>query len=73
MQCDFCDGETKPRRVRKQHWFRGRLYVVENVVAEVCSECGQRYFHARTLDEIDTLLSGDHEVRESLDVEVVSM
>jgi YgiT-type zinc finger domain-containing protein len=73
MQCDYCDGETKSQRVRKQHWFQRRLYLMENVPAEVCSECGQRYFHARTLDEIDRLLSGKHEVKENLQVEVVSM
>ena len=49
-----------------------RLYIVENVDAEVCTECGERYFHATTLDAIDKLLAGDHVVKEVLSVEVVS-
>ncbi len=73
MKCDFCDGETRPRRVKKQHWLRGRLYLIENVEADVCPDCGQRYFHAKTLDAIDLLLSKDHPVKQSLDVEVVSL
>ena len=73
MKCDFCDGETKRERVNKQHWLRGRLYLIENVEAEVCRECGQRYFHATTLDAIDRLLSNDHPVKQSLEVEVVSL
>jgi len=71
MKCGFCDGETALRKVRKQHWHKGRLYIVENVEAEVCPECGERYFHARTLDKIDAIIEGDHEVKELLSVEVV--
>jgi YgiT-type zinc finger domain-containing protein len=73
MICEFCGGETTPKKVRKQHWLRRRLYLVENVEAEVCNECGERYFHAKTLDAIDRLLEGKHKVKTSLQVEVVSL
>jgi YgiT-type zinc finger domain-containing protein len=72
MQCEFCIGETVRRRVRKQHWHKGRLYIIEQVGAEVCRECGERYFHARTLDALDALIQGDHDVKEVLSVEVLS-
>jgi len=58
--------------VKKQHWLKGKLYIVENVEAEVCGECGERYFHATTLDKIDRLVSGHHRVKEVLSVEVLS-
>ena len=72
MQCEFCTGETIRRRVRKQHWHKGRLYIIEQVGAEVCQECGERYFHARTLDALDALIQGDHDVKEVLSVEVLT-
>jgi YgiT-type zinc finger domain-containing protein len=72
MKCEFCAGETTPRKVRKQHWLKGKLYIVENVEAEVCAECGERYFHATTLDRIDKIIAGEHSVKEVLAVEVVS-
>ena len=72
MQCEFCTGETVRRRVRKQHWNKGRLYIIEQVGAEVCQECGERYFHARTLDALDALIQGDHDVKEVLSVEVLT-
>ena len=72
MKCEFCEGETKPRKLRKQHWHKGRLYIIDNVEAEVCQECGERYFHARTLDRLDALIEGDHEVRQVLSVEVLT-
>lgn len=73
MICEFCRGKTRKKKVRRQHWLRGKLYIVENVPAEVCSECGEPYFLATTLDEIDRHISADHEVKERLDVEVVSL
>lgn len=72
MKCEFCHGETRPKKVRKQHWFKGRLYIVENAEAEVCMECGERYYHAAALDNIDKLISGKHAVREILSVEVLT-
>jgi len=73
MICEFCGGKTIKKKVKRQHWLQGKLYIVENVDAEVCTECGERYFHATTLDEIDRLLSSEHEVKERMDVEIVSL
>lgn len=73
MVCEFCGGETIKKKVKKQHWLHRRLYIVENVDAEVCSECGERYFHAKILDEIDRLLGTVHDVKDRIEVEVVSL
>lgn len=73
MLCEFCCGETRKKKVKKQLWLRNRLYVVENVEAEVCQECGERYFHATTLDAIDRYLLTEHAVKQQLNVEVVDM
>jgi YgiT-type zinc finger domain-containing protein len=42
MICEFCGGETQKKKVKRQHWLQGQLYIVENVEAEVCKECGER-------------------------------
>lgn len=73
MICEFCSGETRLKRVKKQHWLKGQLYVVENVEAEVCQACGERYFHATVLDAIDRHLSAEHPVKKQMQVEVVEM
>jgi YgiT-type zinc finger domain-containing protein len=73
MICKFCSGNTAKKTVKKQHWLKGKLYIIENVEAEVCNQCGERYFHAKTLDAIDRLLESDHEVKDRLNVEVVLM
>lgn len=71
MMCENCGGETEARKVTKHHRLDGKLYIVQNVEAEVCPECGERYFHARMLDAIDAMLRGEHSVQETLAVEVV--
>ena len=73
MICDFCDGSTVHKKVSRQHWLNGKLYIVENVEAEVCTDCGERFFHATVLDQVDRLLSTEHTVKQRLEVEVVSL
>jgi YgiT-type zinc finger domain-containing protein len=73
MICEFCGSQTIKKKVKRQHWLHGKLYIVENVEAEVCSECGERYFHASILDEIDRVLEAEHEVKDEMVVEVVSL
>ena len=73
MICEFCGGETRTKRVKKQHWLKGQLYVLENVEAEVCQDCGERYFHATVLDAIDGYLSAAHPVKKQIQVEVVEL
>ena len=72
MICEFCEGRTVKKKVKRQHWLRGRLYIVENVEAEVCTECGERYFHATVLDKIDRMLESEHKVKDEMLVEVLS-
>ena len=73
MKCDFCGGDTRNKQVKRQHWLDKQLYIVENVSAEVCMECGERYFHAKTLDAIDKFLSEEHEVKAQFNVELVQL
>ena len=72
MVCEFCDGETRQKKVKRQHWLKGKLYIAENVNAEICMECGERYFHAKTLDEVDTYLLSKHAVKAQISVEIVN-
>ncbi len=73
MTCAFCGGRKRCSGAsKKQHWFHKQLYVIEDA-GEVCLECGERYFHAKVLDQIDRLLAAEHPVKARLQVEVVSL
>ena len=73
MICEFCEGLTVKKKVKKHHWLHSKLYIIENIEAEVCKECGERYFHAKILDDIDRILETKHDVKEKIEVEVVSL
>ena len=73
MICEFCGDNTIKKKVKRQHWMKGKLYIVEDVEAEVCTGCGERYFHATVLDKIDRYLLAEHEVKEKVYVEVVHL
>ncbi|MDI6734622.1 MAG: YgiT-type zinc finger protein [bacterium] len=71
MICEFCGGNTEKHMVTKTHWLHSKLYFLEDVESEVCRECGERYFQAKVLDKIDTLLQSEHKVERHLQVEVI--
>ncbi len=74
MICEFCGGKTIKRKVRKVHWLQQQLYIVDDVEAEVCQDCGERYYYVTTLDAIDRMLStGNRAVKQQLQVRVVGM
>ena len=41
MICEFCGGTTAKKAVKKQHWLKAKLYIIENVEAEVCTSAGR--------------------------------
>jgi len=62
------------KKVRKVHWLAQQLYIVDDVEAEICQECGERYYHATTLDTIDRMLqAGRQVIKQEFQVEVVAM
>ena len=74
MICEFCGGQTIRKKVRKVHWLRQQLFIIDDVEAEVCQECGERYYHATTLDAIDRMLAaGSLPVKKYLKVQVGGM
>jgi YgiT-type zinc finger domain-containing protein len=74
MMCEYCGGQTIKKKVRKIHWLRQQLFIIDDVEAEVCQECGERYYHATTLDAIDRMLAASSlPVKKRLTVQVVDM
>jgi hypothetical protein len=33
MICEFCEGNTRTKPVRRQHWLDGKLYIIEGKAA----------------------------------------
>jgi YgiT-type zinc finger domain-containing protein len=54
--CDFCGGKMKRQQVTMNYVRRGRKFTFSDVEAEVCQKCGERYFAAATLNNLDRQL-----------------
>lgn len=64
IRCPLCDGKLVKRIVSKYHNFQKETFFVENVPADVCEDCRERYYHAKTLEAIDEMIrSGEKENR----------
>ena len=56
MQCDLCGADTAQLRyVTRSFGHDDRLLVIENIPYVFCGRCGERYFTAATMREIERL------------------
>jgi len=56
--CEYCNAELPETEklvtaYRKRH---GQVFVIERVPAIVCVQCGERYFSAQVVREMDSLM-----------------
>ena len=64
IRCPLCGGKLIKKVVSKYHTFQKETFFVENVPADICEDCGERYYHAKTLEAIDEMIrSGEEENR----------
>lgn len=53
MKCVLCrNGETKPGFADKAFSHDGMTLVIKDVPAEICDNCGERYFDAEVTEEL---------------------
>jgi YgiT-type zinc finger domain-containing protein len=73
MKCDICGKDTAHQRQVTRSYGKGAgILVVENIPSMNCSSCGQSYFEAQTLHEIERIKSNRRKfaVKRSLAVAV---
>jgi YgiT-type zinc finger domain-containing protein len=54
--CFYCKGPLRKRRIEHMHEWGGERYLIRNVSAEVCVQCGEVYLAPQTLKQIDALV-----------------
>ena len=73
FECEYCSGEIRPKKVTVNHSYEGKLVIIKDVPVDVCQECGQRYYAAATLDQLDTLAQNSDAAPERISVPVMVM
>lgn len=56
MRCAFCKGETKEQLIRYVQEFKGNVVIIENVPAEVCNQCGEKFIRPEVAAKIQRLV-----------------
>ena len=54
-RCYFCKGKIVEQRVSVDFRWGDELVVIEDVPAEVCQQCGEKYFSPEVYTEMETL------------------
>ena len=53
--CFICGGETARQMVTAEHWWGDDMMLFEHVPADVCRQCGERYYGAEVALRMDRL------------------
>ncbi len=56
MRCAFCKGDTEEKLIRYVQEYKGQLVIIENVPAEVCTQCGERLIRPDIAERIQRLV-----------------
>ena len=71
-QCSFCSGELQDRLVKHEYRWEGKLFVFEDVPAQVCRQCGEKYFDARVVKAMEKVVLGQVAPKRILQVPLFS-
>lgn len=55
-QCYYCHGAVTEKIMDVDYRWKGQLYIIEQVPAGVCIQCGERYFTAEVEQSIDKVI-----------------
>ena len=57
-KCHFCGGEVLEKRITIDYrWGDKLMAIIENVPAGVCQICGEQYFKAEVVKEMERIAS----------------
>ena len=72
-QCPFCKGRIALRRIEHVHRWQGNIYILRNVPAEVCTQCGEVFFAPKELSTMDDVVMRGREPEEHLSIPVYTL
>lgn len=73
LECEYCGGVIQPKEVTVEHWYEGNLAIIKDVPVGVCKECGERYYEAATLEQLDAMAQKRESAQERISVPVMAL
>lgn len=72
-KCPFCGGKLEEKTITHPQAYRGKIYILENVPAEVCPQCGEVLLHPEVLKKIQQLVWSEIAPRHTREVPVYDL
>lgn len=69
--CFQCKGHMEEKTIILEQRWKGKLFIIEDVPAEVCTQCKEVYLSAPVLEKIDKLLEAGEPVEREITVPVM--
>lgn len=66
--CSLCGGAVEPQVVELDYRYKGELYIMRDVPAGVCQQCGEKYLTAKIAKEIEKLITSEQVWPETVSV-----
>ena len=60
-ECEICDAKMVAKRIKQDFWIGGKLVVIDNVPAGVCTRCGSKVVRSQVGKRIATILGNPKE------------
>ena len=68
-RCHFCGGEVLEKRITIDYrWGDKLMAIIENVPAGVCQVCGEQYFKAEVVKEMERIATSEETPKRMLQV-----
>ncbi|MBZ0158586.1 MAG: type II toxin-antitoxin system MqsA family antitoxin [bacterium] len=72
-RCYFCRGPIVQRRIEHVHRWKGRMFLIKDLPADVCEQCGETYLSPEVMERIDQVVERSEMATEFISVPVLSL
>ena len=70
-KCYFCGAKIKDEAVQVDFWWGEKLIIFKEVPAEVCQQCGEKFFDAKIYKEMERMSRAEAKPSKSITVNVI--
>lgn len=70
-RCYFCGAKVKNETVQLDFWWGEKLIIFKEVPAEVCQQCGEKFFDAKIYKEMERMSQAEVKSSKSITVNVI--
>lgn len=68
MKCFMCNGDTESKLVNYIVDLDTKIIIIKNVPANVCKECGERFFNDEVMEKLENIINNVKQIAEEISV-----